>query len=61
MVFIGMMVMGVKSLNKKMRLAKEGRKIRRLPAFVMIRTKRKVLFNKRRRDWRTDKLRISED
>jgi len=53
--------MGIKSLNKKMRLAKESRKIRRLPAFVMIRTKRKVLFNKRRRDWRTDKLRISDD
>lgn len=53
--------MGKKGLVKKMKLAKEKRKIRRLPAFVMIRTKRKVLFNKRRRDWRTDKLHIEDE
>jgi large subunit ribosomal protein L39e len=52
--------MGRKSLNKKMRLAKAGRKIRRIPAFVMIRTKRRVTYNRRRRDWRTDKLGIKE-
>ncbi len=47
-------------MEKKMRLAKAGRQIKRLPAFVMIRTKRKVSFNRRRRDWRTDKLAIKE-
>jgi ribosomal protein L39E len=52
--------MGSKGLTKKMRLAKEGRKIKRVPAFVIVRTKRKVNFNRRRRDWRTDKLRIKD-
>lgn len=52
--------MGSKELKKKMRLAKENRKIRRIPAFVIIRTKRKVTFNRRRRDWRTDKLGIKD-
>ncbi len=52
--------MGSKGITKKMRLAKASRQIKRVPAFVIIRTKRKVSFNRRRRDWRTDKLRISE-
>lgn len=52
--------MGSKGLTKKMRLAKAARKIRRVPAFVLIRTKRKVSFNRRRRDWRTDKLGIED-
>lgn len=52
--------MGKKGLTKKMKLAKEGRKIKRLPAFVMIRTNRRVTFNRRRRDWRTDKLGIKD-
>jgi large subunit ribosomal protein L39e len=53
--------MGAKGLPKKMRLAKATRKVRRIPAFVIIRTKRKVSFNRRRRDWRTDKLRIPDE
>jgi ribosomal protein L39E len=52
--------MGSKGLTKKMKLAKAARKIRRIPAFVLIRTKRKVSFNRRRRDWRTDKLGIED-
>jgi large subunit ribosomal protein L39e len=52
--------MGSKGLTKKMRLSKEARKIRRIPAFVMVRTKRKITTNRRRREWRTDKLRISD-
>ncbi|MBU0532458.1 50S ribosomal protein L39e [Candidatus Micrarchaeota archaeon] len=52
--------MSKKGLTKKMRLAKEKRKIRRIPAFVMLRTKRKVTQNKRNRNWRTDKLRIED-
>ncbi len=52
--------MGARGLAKKLKLAKTKRKIKRIPAFVMIRTKRRVTFNRRRRDWRTDKLRIEE-
>ena len=55
------MIMGKKSGEKKKKLAKAKRKIKRIPAFVMIRTKRKVTQNRRRRDWRTDKLRIGEE
>lgn len=49
-----------KNLYKKKRLAKANRKCRRIPAFVMIRTKRKVTMNRYRRDWRTDKLGADE-
>lgn len=52
--------MGVTSLHKKKRLARANRKCRRIPAFVMVRTKRKVTQNRYRRDWRTDKLHESE-
>ena len=52
--------MGAKGLDKKKRLAKEAKKIKRIPAFVIIRTKRKISHNKQRRDWRTEKLRISD-
>lgn len=52
--------MGQKTLTKKMRLGKEQKKIKRIPAFVIARTKRKVSYNRRRRDWRTDKLAISD-
>lgn len=53
--------MGKKSLNKKKRLAKAERQNRRLPPFVMLRTKRKVQSNNKRRNWRTDKLAIKEE
>jgi len=46
---------------KKKKLAKATRKNKRIPAFVMIRTKRKVTQNRYKRDWRTDKLRIEEE
>lgn len=52
--------MGKREKDKKMKLAKAGRQIKRIPAFVTIRTKGKVSFNRRRRSWRTDKLRIEE-
>ena len=54
------MVMGKRELSKKLKLAKAGRQTKRIPAFVQIRTKGKVSFNRRRRSWRTDKLRIEE-
>ncbi len=53
--------MGKKSLQKKKILAKAARKNRRIPAFVMLKTARKVSYNPYRRDWRTDKLRIKEE
>ncbi len=53
--------MGRKSLSKKKRLGKAIRKNRRIPMFVVIRTKRKVSQNRNRRDWRTDKLRIKDE
>ncbi len=49
-----------KTLTKKMRLAKENRKIKRIPQFVIIRTKRKVSHNKRSRNWRYNKLKMSD-
>lgn len=52
--------MSKKGLKKKMRLSKEKKKIRRIPAFVMIRTKRRITHNRRNRNWRTDKLRIKD-
>jgi ribosomal protein L39E len=52
--------MGAKGLTKKKRLAKENRKTKRIPAFVIARTKRRVGFNRRRRDWRSEKLGIPD-
>jgi len=53
--------MSKRTFGKKKRLAKAARKNRRIPAFVIIRTKRKISSNRYRREWRTDKLRIKED
>jgi len=53
--------MSKRTLLKKKKLAKATRKNKRIPAFVMIRTKRKVTQNRYKRDWRTDKLRIEEE
>ena len=52
--------MGRREKAKKLKLAKAGRKTKRIPAFVQIRTKGKVSYNRRRRSWRTDKLRIED-
>ena len=56
-----MMIMGIRSLTKKKRLAKANRQIKRIPAFVIARTRGRVTYNRRRRDWRTHKLRIEDD
>lgn len=53
--------MSKKSLQKKKKLAKAEKKNRAIPAFVILKTARKVTYNPYRRDWRTDKLRISEE
>jgi large subunit ribosomal protein L39e len=48
--------MGKKTLYKKLRLAKANRRNRRMPAFVIVRTRRHVTYNKFRRNWRRQKL-----
>jgi len=52
--------MGKRELGKKLKLAKANREIKRIPAFVIARTKGRVTHNRRRRSWRTDKLRIED-
>jgi large subunit ribosomal protein L39e len=54
----GRLFMGKKTLTKKLRLAKAERQNKRLPLFVTIRTKRRLYMNIKRRNWRTDKLKI---
>ncbi len=44
------------SPERKKRLGKKEKQNRRLPVFVTIRTKRKVMHNNRNRNWRTDKI-----
>ncbi|MBD3389897.1 50S ribosomal protein L39e [Candidatus Micrarchaeota archaeon] len=45
-----------KSREKKKRLGRKTKQNRRLPVFVTIRTKRKILWNNKSRNWRTDKI-----
>lgn len=44
--------MGKKTKAKKKRLAKLERQNTRVPAWVMLRTDRDVMFNPKRRSWR---------
>ncbi len=46
----------VKSYAKKSRLMKARRQNRRVPLWVMVKTKRKVSNNPKRRNWRHAKL-----
>jgi|GEM_PF-1180092 ribosomal protein L39E len=48
--------MAKNSFGVKMRLNRARRKNRRIPNFIVLKTKRKVSYNKFRRNWRTDKL-----
>ena len=45
-----------KTSEKKKRLGKKTKQNKRMPVFVTVRTKRKVLYNNRSRNWRTDKI-----
>ena len=45
-----------KSSEKKKVLGKKTRQNKRMPVFVTVRTKRKVRYNNRSRNWRTDKI-----
>jgi len=53
--------MSKKSDKKKKRLAKARKKNRRVPPFVVLKTGRKITYNPNRRDWRTEKLRFTEE
>ncbi len=49
--------MARKGLGKKIRLAKALKQNRRIPLWVIVKTKRKVLINPKRRHWRRTKIR----
>ena len=51
-------MMGKKSMQKKMRLGKMRKRNSRIPVLAMVRTHRRVQYNKHQRDWRRRKLRI---
>lgn len=46
----------IKSFSKKVRLLKARRQNRRVPLWVMVKTKRRVANNPKRRSWRHTKL-----
>ncbi|MGC8676295.1 MAG: 50S ribosomal protein L39e [Candidatus Micrarchaeia archaeon] len=50
--------MGKKSLKKKLMLGKKLKQNRRVPVLAMLRTHRKISYNKFQRDWRHRKLKI---
>jgi len=45
-----------KSSEKKKRLGKKTKQNKRMPVFVTVRTKRKVMWNNQSRNWRTEKI-----
>lgn len=47
-----------KSLRKKLVLGRMRSQNKRTPVFVIAKTHRKVSYNKFRREWRTDKLKL---
>lgn len=48
----------IKSLKLKLRLASERKKIRRLPVFITLKTKRRIVRNPLWRRWRQRKLKL---
>jgi len=50
--------MSKKTLKKKMMLAKKRKQNRRMPVLAMVKTHRRVQYNKFQRDWRRRKMRI---
>jgi len=53
--------MSKKSQKKKSMLGKKKRQNKRIPVFVVAKTKRKVTTSNKRRDWRSKKLKIKEE
>jgi len=52
--------MSKKTEKKKAMLGKKARQNKRIPIFVVAKTKRKVTASNRRRDWRTNKMKLKE-
>ncbi|MCL4365221.1 MAG: 50S ribosomal protein L39e [Candidatus Marsarchaeota archaeon] len=52
--------MGKKTLRKKMRLGRKLKQNGRMPVLAVLKTHRRIQYNKKQRDWRRRKLRISE-
>ena len=52
------MYMSKKSQKLKMRLAKKRKQNRRMPVMAVVKTHRRIQYNKFQRDWRRRKLRI---
>jgi len=50
----------VKTLERKKRLVKAANRNRRIPLFVVAKTKRKVTVNPLQRNWRHSKLDLKE-
>lgn len=50
-----------KSAMRKRRLGKAAKQNRRMPLFVVARTKRRVTVNRMQRNWRREKLKMKED
>lgn len=50
--------MSRKTAEKKMKLGKKLKENRRVPILAMLRTHRKIEYNKFQRDWRHRKLRL---
>ncbi len=50
--------MGKKEARKKSRLGKALKRNRRIPILAIVRTHRRIEYNKFQRDWRHRKLRI---
>ncbi|MGC9037321.1 MAG: 50S ribosomal protein L39e [Candidatus Micrarchaeia archaeon] len=53
--------MSKKSLKKKLMLGKRLKQNRRIPVLALLRTHRRIAFNKFQRDWRHRKLRLHVD
>jgi large subunit ribosomal protein L39e len=50
--------MSKKSLTKKLILVKKRKQNKAIPLFIVAKTKRKIRTNNKRRNWRTDKLKL---
>jgi len=50
-----------KSAVRKRKLGKFAKQNRRMPLFVVAKTKRKVTVNRMQRNWRREKLGLKED
>ena len=50
-----------KSKERKLKLVTAAKRNRRIPLFVAATTKRKVTFNRFKRNWRTNKMKVKKE